>query len=100
MTRMSGPKAPLGTREQYTGYDAGAYNESPQLRDPLFTAHEIPIGGSYVNYFVEPLDSTSAAFPGLFYTTFDEQNPLPGFGDDEHTAMGGYEESEGTPRNF
>ncbi|KAH7078360.1 fungal-specific transcription factor domain-containing protein [Paraphoma chrysanthemicola] len=54
---------------------------------------------AYLDLFTESWGTSGSAFPGLFFTSFDEQNPLPGFsGTDpgsEDFAMGGFEDEEG-----
>lgn len=37
---------------------------------------------AYLDLFTESWGASGSAFPGLLFTSFDEQNPLPGFGTD------------------
>jgi hypothetical protein len=41
---------------------------------------------AYLDLFPELWGTSASEFPGMFFTKFDEHNPLPGFGgnDSEH----------------
>lgn len=68
--------------DQYTEFDPSGFNEDYVANYPA------PSSG-YMDYHTEPLHPYATAFPGLLYTNFDEQNPLPKFGESETVGMGG-----------
>jgi hypothetical protein len=45
---------------------------------------------AFVEFFADLQGMSRSAFPSFFFTKYDEQNPLPGFGGEDH-AMSGIE---------
>lgn len=90
----------LQSHMQYGHYDMHAFANEFNFRqsDSLYPAQAGPSAGAYMEYFNDPPNTSASAFPGLFYTNFDEQNPLPGFGVDD--LMREYVEGEQTPPHF
>jgi hypothetical protein len=57
-------------------------------------------GHAYLDLFSDLWDTSASDFPGMFFTKFDEQNPLPGFGgnDSDHIMGGTENERQKLPR--
>lgn len=55
---------------------------------------------SHADLFGGTWGSESSAFPGLFFTSFDEQNPLPPFGLDEDLDMAGLGNDDQRPPQY
>lgn len=88
---------------QPPAYDANTQADIFDLRQggPSFQSqHGGPSLGSSMEFYPDALDGTAppSAFPGLFFTNFDEQNPLPGCGSAD--LMQTHEEDEQTPTHF
>jgi len=69
--------------------------------DSGFTSQQAgPSLGAFMDLYPDALDGAAppSAFPGLFFTNFDEQNPLPGCGLDD--SMPFPDEDEPTPTHF
>jgi hypothetical protein len=59
---------------------------TPQLPTSISTdsnscnSKDIPSQALHFRPMTRSYSATGSVFPGLFYTKFDEQNPLPGYG--------------------
>jgi len=69
------------------------YPRSPTYTSPYAVSRPETAESSapaYFDAFSDLPDTCGPGFPSFFFMNFDEQNPLPGFGGEDH-AMGGVE---------